>query len=98
VGRFVFVGSISSTIGCAGVASYAASKWGLLGFAKSLAEELRGTDLAALSVLPGSVDTDMLVGSGFEAKMSAHDVANTITYAALDAPAAMNGSSIEIFG
>lgn len=97
-GRLVFVGSISSTIGCPGTASYAASKWGVVGLAKSLAEELRGTRLAALSVLPGSVDTDMLKGSSFPPLMTAEDVANTILYAALDAPLAMNGSAIEMFG
>jgi 3-oxoacyl-[acyl-carrier protein] reductase len=97
-GRFVHVGSISSTIGCPENASYAASKWGLVGFAKSLAEELRGSELASIAVLPGSVDTDMLVGSGFAPAMTASDVASTIVFAALDAPLAMNGSAIEIFG
>ena len=98
VGRLIFVGSISSTIGCPGTASYAASKWGVLGLAKSLAEELRGTGLASIAVLPGAVDTAMLEGSGFEPQMTAEDVANTIVYAALDAPVAMNGSAIEMFG
>jgi 3-oxoacyl-[acyl-carrier protein] reductase len=97
-GRFVFVASISSTIGCGGNASYAASKWGLLGFAKSLAEEVRGTGLSSVAVLPGSVDTDMLAGSGFAPAMTPDDVAGTITYLALDAPLAMNGSGVEVFG
>lgn len=97
-GRIVFVGSISSTIGCAGVASYAASKWGLVGFMKSVAEETRGSGLVVTAVLPGSVDTDMLVGSGFEPKMTADDVARTIVHAAVDAAPAIHGSSIELFG
>lgn len=97
-GRLVFVASISSTIGSPGAASYAASKWGLVGFAKSLAEEIRGTGLAAMSVLPGSVDTDMLKGSGFTPLMEPEDVARTIVFAAIDAPSAMNGSAIEVFG
>lgn len=97
-GRFLFVGSISSTIGCAGVASYAAAKWGLVGFAKSLAEELRGSPLVSVALLPGSVDTDMLVGSGFDPKMTADDVANTLCYLGLDAPAAIHGSAIDMFG
>lgn len=97
-GRIVHVASISATLGTARAAAYCASKWGLVGFMKSLAEELRGTGLATLAVLPGSVDTDMLVGSGFEPQMTPDDVANTIVYAALDAPLAMNGSAIEIFG
>ncbi len=97
-GRFVHVGSISSTIGSPGAASYAASKWGLVGFGKSLAEELRGTGLVSVAVLPGSVDTDMLRGSGFAPKMSAADVAAMLVYCALDAPDAIHGSAIEMFG
>lgn len=97
-GRVVFVASISSTIGCPFAASYAASKWGLVGLAKSLAEELRGSGCEALSILPGSVDTDMLVGSGFSPQMSAEEVARAIVYLGLDAPAAMNGAAVEMFG
>jgi 3-oxoacyl-[acyl-carrier protein] reductase len=97
-GRFVHVASISSTIGSPGAASYAASKWGLVGFSKSLAEELRGTGLQSVAVLPGSVDTDMLAGSGFAPQMSADDVARMIVHAALDAPDALTGSAVEMFG
>jgi NAD(P)-dependent dehydrogenase (short-subunit alcohol dehydrogenase family) len=97
-GRFVHVASISATIGSPGAASYAASKWGLVGLAKSLAEELRGTGLASIAILPGSVDTEMLVGSGFEPNMTADDVAAMIVHAGLDAPDALTGSAIEMFG
>lgn len=97
-GRFVHVASISATLGSPGAASYAASKWGLVGFAKSLAEELRGTGLQSIAILPGSVDTDMLAGSGFAPRMSADDVAGVIVHAALDAPDAVTGSAIEMFG
>lgn len=97
-GRLVAVSSISATLGTARQASYCASKWGVVGFTKSLAEELRGTGLAALAVLPGSVDTEMLKGSGFAAQMRPEDVAALVVYAALDAPAAMNGSAVEMFG
>jgi 3-oxoacyl-[acyl-carrier protein] reductase len=97
-GRFIQVGSISSTLGSARAAAYCAAKWGVVGFTKSLAEELRGTGLAAMTVLPGSVDTAMLHGSGLAPQMTAEDVAGTIVYLALDAPAAMNGGSVEVFG
>lgn len=97
-GRFVQVASISSTLGTPRLASYCAAKWGIVGFTKSLAEELRGTGLAALAVLPGSVATRMLEGSGFPPMMQPEDVAGTIVYAGLDAPIAMNGSAIEVFG
>jgi 3-oxoacyl-[acyl-carrier protein] reductase len=97
-GRFIQVASISATLGSPRISAYCAAKWGVVGFTKSLAEELRGTGLAAMSVLPGSVDTAMLEGSGFVPEMTAEDVAGTIVYAALDAPPAMNGASLEIFG
>lgn len=97
-GRFVAVASISSTLGTARQSAYCAAKWGTVGFVKSLAEELRGTGLQAMCVMPGSVDTDMLKGSGFHPAMQPEDVAKTVAYLALDAPAAMNASSVELFG
>ncbi len=97
-GRILHVGSISSTLGTAQLSSYCASKWGLVGFMKSLAEELRGSGVQTAAILPGSVDTEMLEGSGFPPQMTAADVANAIVYAALDAPAAIHGSAIEMFG
>lgn len=97
-GRILHVGSISSTLGTARLSAYCASKWGLVGFMKSLAEELRGSGLQTAAILPGSVDTEMLEGSGFPPQMTAADVANAIVYAALDAPAAIHGSAIEMFG
>jgi NAD(P)-dependent dehydrogenase (short-subunit alcohol dehydrogenase family) len=97
-GRFVAIASISSTLGTAKQSAYAAAKWGVVGFIKSLAEELRGTGLQAVAILPGSVATSMLEGSGFEPQMTPEEVAGLVVYAALDAPDAMNGSAVEIFG
>ncbi len=97
-GRFVTIGSISSTLGSAGLAAYCASKWGVVGFTKSLAEELRGSGLQALAVLPGSVDTPMVKVGGFPPQMAPEDVARVVVFAALDAPDAMNGSAVECFG
>lgn len=97
-GRVVAMGSISGTLGTARQSSYCAAKWGTVGFVKSLAEELRGTGLQTMCVMPGSVDTDMLKGSGFSPAMTPEDVARTVAFAALDAPDAMNGSCVEMFG
>lgn len=97
-GRFVAIGSISGTLGTPRLSSYCASKWGTVGFVKSLAEELRGTGLQAMCVMPGSVDTDMLQGSGFAPAMQAEHVAKIVAFAAIDAPDAMNGSAIDAFG
>jgi len=97
-GRFVAIGSISSTVGTARQSAYCAAKWGTVGFVKSLAEEVRDSGVQAMCVLPGSVDTDMLKGSGFAPRMTAEDVAKVVAFAALDAPDAMNGSAVEMFG
>jgi 3-oxoacyl-[acyl-carrier protein] reductase len=97
-GRVVHVASISATIGTAGAAAYCASKWGMVGLMKSLAEELTGSGLMTVAVLPGSVDTEMLQGSGFAPRMTAEDVAKTLVHYALDAPVAHNGAIIEMFG
>ena len=97
-GRFVHIASISSTLGTARMSAYCASKWGVVGFTKALAEELRGTGLETMAVMPGSVDTAMLQGSGFIAAMTPEDVAGTVVYLGMDAPAAMNGSAVEVFG
>jgi 3-oxoacyl-[acyl-carrier protein] reductase len=97
-GRFIAIGSISGTMGTPRLTAYCASKWGTIGLVKAFAEELRGTGLQIMCVMPGSVDTDMLRGSGFDPSMQPQDVAKIVAYAALDAPAAMNGSCIEAFG
>jgi 3-oxoacyl-[acyl-carrier protein] reductase len=97
-GRVVNVSSISGAIASPRQAAYAASKWGVIGFTKSLAEELGGTGVQAMCVLPGSTDTEMLKNSGFPARMSPEDVARVVVYASLDAPAAMSGSAVEMFG
>lgn len=97
-GRILFVGSISSTLGTANQSAYVASKWGLVGFMKSLAEEISGTGLMTAAVLPGAVDTRMLDGSSFAPRMSPNDVARTLVFLALDAPLAHNGASLEMFG
>jgi 3-oxoacyl-[acyl-carrier protein] reductase len=97
-GRFVFVSSITATMGARNAAAYAASKWGLVGLSKSLAEELSDTGLSSVAVLPGSVDTEMLTGSGFQPRMTAEDVARTLIHYALDAPLAHNGAIVEMFG
>jgi len=97
-GRIVHVASISSTLGAAHAAAYCASKWGLVGFMKSLAEELRDSGVMTVAILPGSVDTEMLQGSGFAPRMSPEEVASTLVHYALDASLAHNGSVIEMFG
>jgi NAD(P)-dependent dehydrogenase (short-subunit alcohol dehydrogenase family) len=78
-GHIVFVGSIASKRAFPGWAAYCASKWGLLGFAKSLGEELKGR-IKVSTVLPGAVDTPLWEGIGGDRSrmLKAEDVAEVI--------------------
>jgi NAD(P)-dependent dehydrogenase (short-subunit alcohol dehydrogenase family) len=97
-GRIVNVGSISGTLGTPAASAYNASKWALVGLTKCLAEELRDHGVQCLAVSPGSVDTEMLAQTPFQPDMTPEDVAKVIAFAALDAPDAMTGSNVEVFG
>ena len=98
LGRIINLSSISATLGTASHTGYCASKWGLDGFTKALAEETRGTGVMVVSVLPGSVDTQMLKGSGFAPMMAPWEIADVVRYVCLEAPLALNGGRIEVFG
>ena len=97
-GRVVNVSSISGRLGTAGMTAYCASKWGLNGFTQALAEEVKARNVLVAAVLPGSTDTDMLKGSSWQPEMTPDEVARVVTYLVTEAPLAMSGSLVEMFG
>ena len=58
-GRIIAVSSVVGQMGNAGQTNYAASKAGLIGFAKALAREVASRSITVNVVAPGMVDTDM---------------------------------------
>jgi 3-oxoacyl-[acyl-carrier protein] reductase len=58
-GRIILVGSVVGQMGNAGQVNYAASKAGLIGFAKALAREVASRSITVNVIAPGMIDTDM---------------------------------------
>jgi 3-oxoacyl-[acyl-carrier protein] reductase len=58
-GRIICVSSVVGQSGNAGQANYAASKAGLIGFAKAVAQEVASRSITVNVVAPGLIETDM---------------------------------------
>ena len=97
-GRIIAMGSISGTLGTPLASAYNASKWGLTGFMKSIAEEGRDHGIFCATVLAGSTDTDMLRQTAFPPQMKPAEVAGVVSFLAGEAPMAMTGTAMEVFG
>jgi beta-ketoacyl ACP reductase len=109
-GRIVFVSSVVGLTGGAGQANYAASKAGLVGFARSIARELGSRNITANVVAPGFVATDMTDALPQERRAEIQrqvplgriatpaEVASAVTWLASDAAAYVTGAVIPVDG
>ena len=109
-GRIVFMSSVVGLSGSAGQTNYAASKAGLIGFARSLARELGSRNITANVVAPGFVDTDMPAALGDERKAEIltqvplgryadpSEVAAVVRFLASDEAAYVTGAVVPVDG
>ncbi len=69
-GRIINISSIVGQTGNPGQSNYVASKAGLIGLTKSLAQEIASRNITVNAVAPGFVDTDMTAALSEELKQS----------------------------
>jgi 3-oxoacyl-[acyl-carrier protein] reductase len=109
-GRIVNVASVVGQMGNAGQANYVASKAGIIGLTKSLAQELASRSITVNAVAPGFIETDMTAKLSQEVRdrmMAAvplkrfgqpEDVANAVNFLASDDAAYITGHVVNING
>jgi 3-oxoacyl-[acyl-carrier protein] reductase len=110
-GSIVNMSSIVGVRGNAGQSSYAASKAGIIGFTKSIAQELGSRNVRCNAIAPGFVETDMTHylkdGEGAKAFLekiplgrfgSAEEIANTTLFLASDMSSYITGQVISACG
>ncbi|POM22253.1 3-oxoacyl-[acyl-carrier-protein] reductase FabG1 [Actinomadura rubteroloni] len=109
-GRIILVSSVVAMLGSAGQTNYAASKAGLIGFARSLAREIGSRNITVNVVAPGFVDTDMtaVLGEDQQAAIRSiiplgriaqpEEVARTVRFLASDDAAYITGAVIPVDG
>ncbi len=99
-GRIINIASRAGREGTAMLAPYCAAKHAVVGFTRSLAEELRAAKVSVNAVCPGSVDTAMLREGlpDAEPDMTPDDIARTVLFLATSAPDALTGTCIDVFG
>ena len=109
-GRVVLISSVVALSGSPGQANYAASKAGLVGFARSLAREVGGRNVTVNVVAPGFIETDMTAGLS-EARHAdilgqvplnrfglAEEVAATVHWLSSDGAAYVTGAVVPVDG
>jgi NADP-dependent 3-hydroxy acid dehydrogenase YdfG len=85
-GDFVALASVAGLRAFPGESVYNASKFGQIGFTRSLDHELRELGVRVINIAPGGIATDFAMGSGrtpesVEGMMSAEEVAEVVLFA-----------------
>lgn len=109
-GRIVNISSVVGETGNAGQANYSASKAGLLGLTKTLAQEMGSRGITVNAVAPGFVETDMtgVLSADLKEKMlggiplrrigTPEDVAAAVRFLASDEAAYITGHVLDVNG
>jgi NAD(P)-dependent dehydrogenase (short-subunit alcohol dehydrogenase family) len=99
-GRVINIASIAGREGTPLLAAYCAAKHAVVGLTRALAQELRAAKVSVNAICPGSVDTAMLREGmpGARPDMSPDDIARTALFLAHEAPQALTGACIDVFG
>ena len=109
-GRIVCIGSVVGQSGNAGQANYAASKAGLIGFAKAVALEVASRNITVNIVAPGMIDTDMTRAVNEAARQewaariplgrlgTPDDVASAVCFLASDEASYITGQVVAVNG
>jgi 3-oxoacyl-[acyl-carrier protein] reductase len=109
-GRIVNIASVVGQAGSPGQANYAASKAGLIGLTKALAQEVGSRGITVNAVAPGYIQTDMTAGLPEELKQKMlasiplarmgvpADVANAVKFLVSDDAAYITGHVLSVNG
>ena len=109
-GRIINVSSVVGFTGNAGQSMYAATKAAIVGFTKSIAQELAGAGILANCVAPGFIETDMTdalkddVKAAILAKVplkrlgKPEDIAGAVEFLASDKASYITGTTIHVNG
>ncbi|GAA1770522.1 MULTISPECIES: 3-oxoacyl-[acyl-carrier-protein] reductase [Streptomonospora] len=109
-GRIVLISSVVGLMGSGGQTNYAASKAGLVGFARSLARELGSRGITVNVVAPGFIETDMTAALSEERQAeikrnvplgrfgSADEIAKTVRFLTGEDAAYITGAVIPVDG